>query len=299
MADFCSDVSREVGEPLTATAPQTDVYFLLEYREAWHPKAAKPGNNKLSAAVSGHIQAAIQASGREVKPMFIRQQGRTDGPLAAFVATPTAEGGAVYALALASYDALLDVPLAAMLRGEPGPGVLLDAPLFTVCAHKERDRACGKYGWGVYQALRDAAGDTAQVWQSTHIGGHRFAGTLIAFPYGAFYGHLDEADLPALLAETRAGRLYMPKLRGRSLYPMPVQAAEAALRAALGVADVGALALTRSEATGEQAWRVVMAAGEVQHTVEVREVDAGYAVMKDSGGDMGPITVFEAVVVPA
>jgi hypothetical protein len=212
------------------------------------------------------------------------------------VATPTADGGKVYALTLESYDALLAVPLADMLRGEPGSGVLLETPLFTVCAHKERDRACGKYGWGIYQGLRDLAGDDVPVWQSTHIGGHRFAGTLIAFPFGAFYGHLDTDDLPDLLAATQAGRLYAPKLRGRSFYEMPVQAAEAAVRAETGLDAVDALTLVNSEATGDAVWRVVLAAYGAQYAVEVREVAADFEIMKNTDGEQGPITVFKTAL---
>ncbi len=297
MVDFCSDVSRALREPLTATAPQNDAYFLLEYREAWQPKAAKPGNNTLREAVTAHIQASIKASGLSVKPMFIRQQGRTNGPLMAYVARPTAEGGTVYALELETYDALTDVPLSDMLRGEPGTGVLLETPLFTVCAHKERDRACGKYGWGIYQALRDAAGETAQVWQSTHIGGHRFAGTLIAFPYGTFYGHLDTDDVSAVLAATQAGQVYTPKLRGRSVYGMPTQAALASVRAEIEDNAVDALVPVINEATGDKSWRVVLRHGGAQYTVAVQEVVAEYEIVKSSGSDPEPITQFVATIV--
>jgi hypothetical protein len=151
MVEFCSDSSRAAGEPLAGTASSNEVYFLLEYRQAWTPKAVKPGNNTLTGPVTEHIQTALKASGRKVKPMFIRQQGTpADAPLTAFIAFPTETDPTVYRLSLNSYDDLLDLPLVDMLSGEIDELLRYDGPLVTVCAHKERDRACGRDGWAVY-----------------------------------------------------------------------------------------------------------------------------------------------------
>jgi hypothetical protein len=65
-----------------------------------------------------------------------------------------------------------------------------------VCTHGANDAACGKFGYPVYNLLRAkyAAGSEGRlrVWRTSHIGGHRFAPTLLDFPEGRYWGHLLE-----------------------------------------------------------------------------------------------------------
>ena len=69
-----------------------------------------------------------------------------------------------------------------------------------VCTHTRYDLACGRFGTPLYRILRQkyASLERLSVWQTTHFGGHNFAPTLIDFPTGQFWGHL-EADNPELL----------------------------------------------------------------------------------------------------
>ncbi len=63
-----------------------------------------------------------------------------------------------------------------------------------VCTHGSRDVCCGKFGYPVYDTLRrryDAARWKVRVWRSSHIGGHRFAPTLIDYPEARYWGHLE------------------------------------------------------------------------------------------------------------
>jgi hypothetical protein len=62
-----------------------------------------------------------------------------------------------------------------------------------VCTHGSRDVCCGRFGYPVYDALRrrHAAPGRLRVWRTSHIGGHRFAPTLIDYPEGRLWGHLE------------------------------------------------------------------------------------------------------------
>ena len=64
-----------------------------------------------------------------------------------------------------------------------------------VCTHGTRDRCCATFGYPVYNRLRRAferdPADASRVWRVSHIGGHRFAPTLIDLPDGRSWGHLD------------------------------------------------------------------------------------------------------------
>lgn len=70
-----------------------------------------------------------------------------------------------------------------------------------VCTHTHYDVACGRFGTPLFKTLRrDYAQDgQLQVWQTGHFGGHNFAPTLIDFPHGHFWGHLNEAVLDTLV----------------------------------------------------------------------------------------------------
>lgn len=72
-----------------------------------------------------------------------------------------------------------------------------------VCTQGSRDAACGHYGYPLYREIRDHwCGPTTpglRVWRASHIGGHRFAGTLLEFPAGLGWGYVTNAELGPLL----------------------------------------------------------------------------------------------------
>ena len=145
--------------------------------------------------------------------------------------------------------------LVACLGAGGGPGAPLDRPLYVVCTHGKRDRCCARAGRPLYDALRREAGPDS-VWQSTHVGGDRFAGNVVVLPRGLYYGRVDPDDVGALLADQQAGLVDLAHYRGRSAYSFPVQAAEQAVREAAGLAGIDDLALLRSERRSDDEWRV-------------------------------------------
>lgn len=74
-----------------------------------------------------------------------------------------------------------------------------------VCTHTNYDLACGRFGTPLYRTLRKHYAQPAanakplSVWQTTHFGGHNFAPTLIDFPTGQFWGHLEPEVLDTLV----------------------------------------------------------------------------------------------------
>ena len=68
---------------------------------------------------------------------------------------------------------------------EPSPD-----PLFVVCTHGRRDPCCAELGRPLARAVGSAFSDAT--WEGTHIGGDRFAGNMVAFPHGLYFGRLDE-----------------------------------------------------------------------------------------------------------
>ncbi len=72
-----------------------------------------------------------------------------------------------------------------------------------VCTHTQVDRACGRFGYPLYLELRQNYAANSQkklrIWQTNHFGGHQFAPTLIDFPSGRFWGHLESNVLDLLI----------------------------------------------------------------------------------------------------
>ena len=81
-----------------------------------------------------------------------------------------------------------ELPTAAARPGDPLPGVPAP-PALLVCTHAERDPCCGTDGRALVDAL--AAAGVPDVWECSHLGGHRFAATALVLPTGYLYGHLD------------------------------------------------------------------------------------------------------------
>jgi len=228
---FCAEASRDTGEPLVATASRVDRWILVEYRGLWGRDAVAA--SALPDEVKAHLRERAAAR-PHTKLLFVRRgdRRRRDGS-AVFWARSPERGAAAYRADVERYEDLLELDFDA-------PGTLLDHPLLLVCTHGKHDRCCARYGRPLYEALREQA-DDGWVWQSSHVGGDRFAGNVVSLPDGLYFGRVAPADAWPLLDELLARRVHLATYRGRSCYPMRVQAAEIAVRSrtgATGVEDV-------------------------------------------------------------
>jgi hypothetical protein len=73
------------------------------------------------------------------------------------------------------------------------------------------------------------------VWESTHVGGDRFAGNLIAFPHGLVFGRVEPERGAGIVRAYAGGRIELDRYRGRTSQPFAAQAAEVALRLRTGL----------------------------------------------------------------
>jgi hypothetical protein len=90
--------------------------------------------------------------------------------------------------------------------------------------------------------------DADSIWQTSHIGGHRFAANVVLLPHGYVFGRLDVAAARRVVRGYFAGRLTdLDRLRGRSAYMADVQAAEFWLRQGSALYRVDGLELVRRE----------------------------------------------------
>lgn len=254
---FCADLSRENDEPLAATASRIDHWFLIEYRGLW-TRDALPGSG-LSDQVKQHLRDQV-GSVRHGRLLFIRRPDRRTRPeRVAFAATSRPGRESLTKVEFESYEELRGIDLQS--------GAPVAHPVFLVCTHGKHDPCCARYGRPLYEALRDEL-DSDWVWQSSHIGGDRFAGNLVCLPEGLYYGRVGREAAGAVLDAQLAGRIELAHFRGRSAYTFPVQAAERHIRETVGMIGIGDLTLESVSRAGD-AWEVsFLAAGEAR-TVRV------------------------------
>jgi hypothetical protein len=146
-------------------------------------------------------------------------------------------------------------------------GAPVDHPLFLVCTHGKHDRCCAVYGRPLYESVRELVEDE-WVWQSSHVGGDRFAGNLVALPDGVYYGRVDAGEALPVVEAALEGRVHLPHYRGRSCHPFPAQAAERAVREETGLLGVFDMSV-RSVMRTEEGWLVTVVAGGAEFEVDV------------------------------
>lgn len=105
-------------------------------------------------------------------------------------------------------------------------------PFFLVCTHARHDACCALYGRPAYAAL--AAHYPGTTWETSHVGGDRFAANVVILPDGLYYGGLDGDSALRMAAAHRNGLIESAYFRGASVQAAPTQAAEHYLRRHLG-----------------------------------------------------------------
>lgn len=275
----CSVASLAVEEPLAGTAVEAvDHWLLLEVTDAWAPKALQ--TPALSTAVRDKLTAWLELPRSRLQ--LIRRPGRT-GKRPLFMSS--FPGGRGSRLELDAYDDLLDVDLDALSSDAVAPVVL-------VCAHGRRDRCCAQHGAAVYRALQSQG---AEVWQTSHLGGHRFAACVLTLPDGYMYGRLRAEHAPDFSRSWQQRELAdLEQLRGRCALTRPEQAAEIFLRQRTNDRAMHSLAVIDTRQT-DDTWHVRFTTPVGETSVRVRReyIDATRPV--SCGGEPEPVTRFVEV----
>lgn len=257
--ETCSASSLAAGELLAGTATEATRWLVIEVPGAW---ARDVDETELAA----DARAAVDGFAGRVQ--LVRRPDRRSGERVAFVAESTEEGGELRRLA--------------SLDGSDH-GVPIGGRLVLVCCHGRRDACCARLGTPVYDALRGHVPDSV-LWQSSHVGGHRFAANVLVLPSGILLGRVSAGDAPRVAAELDAGRIPLEHYRGRTIHPPRAQAADAALRSHLGLvalSDVRVLSVAGGDI------RLATPMGELDVVVET---DVGPPLRESCGKDAAAST---------
>lgn len=202
---------------MAGTAIQVDVWIMLEYRRAWTAKALN--DNQLQAPTQAWLEKTVSdfaERGLTARAQFIRRPERTE-TIQLFVAQAGRLGG----LSMNSETDLHELDLATTELPE------VNQTQYFVCVNAKRDICCAKFGRPTYTAIYQQV--QGRAWQTTHVGGHRYAPNVLTLPQSALYGRVTPNDVPEFLADTENERLARKFLRGQTRYSPVAQIAEHAI----------------------------------------------------------------------
>ena len=236
----CATLSRALEEPLYGTASRVRGWVLLEQPGPWGREAVTESrlDRDLARALDRKAAAA------HLRLLLIRRPGREAGgrPRVCFVAHTSRAGRWLERRQLDDPAELLELDMARVVAGErPGFGEEATDPVYLVCTNGRHDRCCATYGRPA--ALTLAASHGELVWESSHVGGDRFAGNLVCLPGGHYFGRVGPDEAERVVGLHRKDGIDLDHYRGCCIDPPVVQAAEWFARTRAGLPGVGDLDL--------------------------------------------------------
>ena len=229
----CSTASTAAGETLAGSAPSTRTWLVIEYAPSWGANAL----DALPAGLGAHITDASASTPLRIvlarrpgaphdrSESLVRRVwiGHTDPQRAQL------SGGQEIDL-----RHLLDWDFSAIAQGELPALDSISDPLHLLCTNGGRDACCATLARPLLRSLPALP----TLWECSHLGGHRFAPTMLTLPSGYLHGRLTARATTDQIVASREGCVLLHGLRGRSWLSPPAQVAEIAVRTAADVHGV-------------------------------------------------------------
>lgn len=248
----CARAARTRQEKPHATASTVRRWILVEQPGPWGHDAVT--ESRLPASVASRLTR--RATDLRARLLLVRRPGGVERPTrACFLARTDARDWWVERFDVEDAEALLDLDMAPLAEGRRPGGTPVEEPLHLVCTNGRHDACCAEFGRPLVTALAGRPG--GQVWECSHIGGDRFAGNLVCFPHGVYFGHVDASHGPEVAGRYERGELDLPHYRGRSAYSFVTQAGEWFVRDATGLTGVDDLVFQRRDTVDGELSRIV------------------------------------------
>lgn len=280
----CAELSESLEEPIAGTAACAQIWIGLEEPGPWERKALQSAG---LATLRETLQRWLEIPGSRLQLIRRPGENRSCATRRVFVARvgerPKLVCTELDDTSLTGFD-----PMKALDELPDAP------PVHWVCTHGRRDRCCAIRGVSLFNAMRTAG---ANVWQTSHLGGHRFAATCVSFPSGLCHGRIRPEDVEsaaACLVKSESPGHAM--LRGRVSHEAKAQAAEVALlkHAEIRALDAEPFAFVGSEPhAGFE--RLSFSRQGTQHHVHVSPHTQA-ARAKSCGDEPKPVTSWVATV---
>lgn len=261
---------------MVATAPPARTFLAVEMPGPWAANAIRDSRSS-SAPLGSTARRVASAGGRMV--VIRRPDRRTTSDRRWFWADCRPGHESLRSGSIRSDDALLGLSL------DGSDGEADDQTVWLACTHGRHDRCCAEKGRVVFHDLDALV--PGQVWESSHLGGCRFAGNVVELPSGLYYGRVSTVDLPALVAAQTRSEVLREHIRGRSALPTPAQAATQLVAERLDVSPIDVLVVAEPAARGGGRWQVDLRVGAEPLTAVVRLFGLGERVALTCGAQHG------------
>lgn len=207
---WCSTIARDAREPLAASASHASGCVLISYPKRLWGRVAMGSRGLPEALVEACAQLGEQGS---IATRLVAHEGEWREEIEVW---RFPEGVVRRRVPLADAARVLEPGRA--MDGDP-----VARPLVLVCTHGIRDRCCALFGGELVLALGAAPrAAEVEVREATHLGGDRFAPTVLLLPSGRMYGHLAPTDAGTLIEAALGAPTLAPRFRG-SLFRPPVE----------------------------------------------------------------------------
>ncbi len=297
----CSTWSRRLDEDPAGTAARAVGWLAIEQPGPWGARAAT--DSHLDARLGAALEAAAERHGSRLALIRRPQSHPGEQGLRRVFAAGVRHGRRflltgcledLNRLRALDWEALAGGRPEAVLASMPELS-LRSGPVLLVCSNGRRDACCAMLGRPVALSLYDEFGEA--VWESTHLGGHRFAPTSLLLPHGYSHARLDPVSGARLLALAEEGRLLLPGLRGSTALAPAEQAADAAVRRSLVEDRVEAVRVVDST-TSDAGVLVTLEAGGRIHSMLMRQDRLAATHPESCGKQPVPLTHWRATPLP-
>lgn len=222
---LCSTSSATANESLIGTSSDVHTFLLVEARFPWKHAILESKDTLELAPVLAH--ASID--GRPIKILLIAPDARYSREgfrrVLLMRRTSSAFVGEEYFFPREKESELLPFLYTQSDELAKYKGCAAQRTV-VVCVDGGHDKCCGLLGQPLYRKLDEAYGDTVQVLQASHIGGHRFAPTCIDFPEGRTWGRIELDRVAEVFGKTTSFAEVSHMYRGSCLLPQRYQYVE-------------------------------------------------------------------------
>ncbi|MET0812443.1 MAG: sucrase ferredoxin, partial [Microbacterium sp.] len=252
----CSDRSLERADPLAGTGGYGERWLLVEIDGGWGTHAFF--ESRLDPALGRALVRRVESDG--IRPVAIRRFGLRADERRAQARWRWALADARPGLESIRWGVVDDPAKLLDVALDGSEGEASDDVVALVCTHARHDQCCAVRGRPVAQALTSAFPEAT--WESSHLGGDRFAATMILLPHGLYYGRVPATGAASIVQDYSDGRIDEEFFRGRSSLTNVVQAAQSFARRESGDMRIDAFAPLDEQRIGDDVWRVDLADGD-------------------------------------
>ncbi len=230
MADLTQTCSAlNADEALAGSAQGAVAHVLVEHLGPW---PADP-LDALDPSYAAGLRTLDAAFGLVRRPGDEREAGSGVPERPYVIVSTNGRLAATRYDGLPTVEELRDV-LATLAAGDDPEGWSAPQWLVLVCTHAQRDACCARLGRPLVDDLTEVA-DPSLIWETTHLGGHRFAPTCLALPSQVAYGRVTRDRVSDLVDALAADEVLPDLMRGRTTYSPALQVAEVVARQRLDV----------------------------------------------------------------